>query len=432
MKFFFRFKNGDFLITIMRFQIICAFFIFLSSTSGENNARFSDELAPEVASHLQGLAKKLATDNTIILTAASFGFIPSVVNFVAQLRRLYINNFIILATDKQSFDFFNTRNLYNVHFSDDAINQKYNPDNHDELIYYRMTSVWVKRTKVMKYLLFLGYDVIQTDSDAIWLNNPVPLFRKIVANNDVLFSRGKLDGENPGTGIGICMGFVYYRATQNTLRLLGELLKVMKENFWPDQGSINSFIWGPNRENKDGDPYAVELVQHKYSDYLTFALIPQTVVARHIGKVLMTIPAEKIHLAVFHPVVMGWDLPFYCIPRMFPPEMYQKVTQHEYWDAESIARKCNPGGWYPREVYHRHSMEALMCLGVWLIKDRNLFINLPNQDWLEINGEVEKKNVGSRFDFDTWLEENSYLTVVRNYTLFSSEALAFKRYVHSL
>lgn len=150
---------------------------------------------------------------------------------------------MIFATDIESFSFFSDRGLKNLYFCDEFIKHKYDPTDYDQLVYYRVTSVWIKRTKAIAHLLSLGYTVLQSDSDASWIHNPLPLLEKLSKGNDVLFSRGNLEGENPSHGLGICMGFAYYLPTENTKKLLKELMIVMKTDFWPDQGAINSVIF---------------------------------------------------------------------------------------------------------------------------------------------------------------------------------------------
>lgn len=46
------------------------------------------------------------------------------------------------------------------------------------------------RAQVILQLLKLGYNVVQSDGDALWLQNPLFEFRALLKEKDVIFSRG--------------------------------------------------------------------------------------------------------------------------------------------------------------------------------------------------------------------------------------------------
>eukprot|EP00600_Ochromonadales_sp_CCMP1393_P010816 CAMPEP_0175006488 /NCGR_PEP_ID=MMETSP0005-20121125/5884_1 /TAXON_ID=420556 /ORGANISM="Ochromonas sp., Strain CCMP1393" /LENGTH=356 /DNA_ID=CAMNT_0016261825 /DNA_START=159 /DNA_END=1229 /DNA_ORIENTATION=+ len=71
----------------------------------------------------------------------------------------------------------------------------------------------LERTRTVASLLSQGYDVLQSDSDAMWLRNPFHLITQYVNNSeyDIIGSRGK--------GTTLCMGFTYTIANNRTTQL---------------------------------------------------------------------------------------------------------------------------------------------------------------------------------------------------------------------
>ena len=49
--------------------------------------------------------------------------------------------------------------------------------------------LWLERAQVTKKLLFLGYDVLMSDADALWIQNPFDIVNKQI-HSDIIASRG--------------------------------------------------------------------------------------------------------------------------------------------------------------------------------------------------------------------------------------------------
>lgn len=104
--------------------------------------------------------------------------------------------------------------------------------------------IWLVRTKLTHDLLHKGYDVLLTDSDALWVNNPFPLLEQHISS-DVISSRGSFpDSVSKTLGATLCMGFVYIKASAHTTKLWSEIADQMAKQPNPDdQKEVNSILF---------------------------------------------------------------------------------------------------------------------------------------------------------------------------------------------
>lgn len=100
--------------------------------------------------------------------------------------------------------------------------------------------LWLARTRITKQLLDQGLDVLMSDSDAIWLQNPFDELEKY-PSADIIASRGKFPEEiSKIFGATLCMGFVYIKSTLRTRVFYGHLSEYMSKQAQPDdQRDIN-------------------------------------------------------------------------------------------------------------------------------------------------------------------------------------------------
>lgn len=105
------------------------------------------------------------------------------------------------------------------------------------------SQVWPARNQEVKKILHAGYDVFESDVDAIWLRNPFPIIER---NTDSVFiaSRGSHPPEvSKKYGASICMGFVYIKTCPFTLHMWDQLLpKIVGNPSNGDQKPVNMYI----------------------------------------------------------------------------------------------------------------------------------------------------------------------------------------------
>jgi hypothetical protein len=106
--------------------------------------------------------------------------------------------------------------------------------------------VWQYRTDITRQLLTSGYDVLVSDLDAYWLRNPFTFIDPLLSQGvDVVGSRGSFP---PSVfeifNASLCLGFVYYRASNKTTLLMtavyDEIITTVKPD---DQQIINELIF---------------------------------------------------------------------------------------------------------------------------------------------------------------------------------------------
>ena len=104
--------------------------------------------------------------------------------------------------------------------------------------------IWQVRTKITHDLLHQGYDVLLTDADALWVNNPFPHIERHISS-DVISSRGSFpDSVSKTLGATLCMGFVYIKASAHTSELWSEIAGQMAKQPNPDdQKEVNNFLF---------------------------------------------------------------------------------------------------------------------------------------------------------------------------------------------
>ncbi len=107
--------------------------------------------------------------------------------------------------------------------------------------------LWLVRARVTKHLLEQGYDVLMTDSDAIWLQNPFLVLQRY-QDSDVVASRASFPEDiSAKLGATVCMGFIYIRASNKTVMMWDEVYTFMsKTPRADDQRNFNQLLvaWG--------------------------------------------------------------------------------------------------------------------------------------------------------------------------------------------
>lgn len=107
--------------------------------------------------------------------------------------------------------------------------------------------IWLVRTRLTHSLLENGYDVLLTDADALWLNNPFPYIEQYISS-DIVSSRGSFP-ESIGKKLGatLCMGFTFVKANEYTSKLWAEIAAQMAKQPNPDdQREVNSVLFNHN------------------------------------------------------------------------------------------------------------------------------------------------------------------------------------------
>eukprot|EP00039_Didymoeca_costata_P006681 m.92347 g.92347 ORF g.92347 m.92347 type:complete len:434 (+) comp13348_c0_seq1:47-1348(+) len=356
------------------------------SREKDNEATESWKLQLSNTTYLQNHVSnslKLKPGTTLIFTAVTKGFLPSLANWMALIYRLGLSNFFIFAMDEESHNWLVERGFPSYVGQGHPVILKWaaNRNNH-----YKRMQVWFERSYLILQLLTLGYNVVQSDGDALWLQNPMFELESLAKDRDVIFSRGNARAGKKGRGTGVCMGFVMYKASSGAKEFLLEVLEKMVKSNDVDQGVANSFVGGSRGMARDKDKTNPHYWFGEYKN-MRWVQLPQTRYTRHAGAALNTVTAE-VNLHVFHPTDEGWTLPYNMLPKVLPDKLVQKPEN----TSETVKNICHSGGWFERMGYSERDQRILKCCGLWMLKE----------NWLQTPVEAGTT-------FEQWLISASYL-----------------------
>jgi hypothetical protein len=143
--------------------------------------------------------------------------------------------------------------------------------------------IWLYRTNVTRELLLNGYDVIVTDTDAIWMDNPIPIINQY-NQSDFIASRGRFPSFTTEIyGSSFCMGFAYIKSNERTLQMYEDLVTHMERQKGPDdQNAIN--WWFKNNS------LAYEQMPSMTDDSAEFGKLQHELNSRSAGMQVVSLP----------------------------------------------------------------------------------------------------------------------------------------------
>lgn len=205
--------------------------------------------AKDISEYVQGLV----INDTIILTYASYGYRANLVNWIISLTRLEISNFAIVCLDKELDEFLSARNLpcYQLWKYDGADfstqskgHSSSSRSKHSaKLSLNKVKQLWAIRLGHLRRLLQAGINVIFSDTDAIWIRNPIKAGVLSASTGDIVASRGQFPWTvSEAWGATICMGLAYFRSTAHVIKFVRRA-ELSSRRTGDDQVSINMAIF---------------------------------------------------------------------------------------------------------------------------------------------------------------------------------------------
>eukprot|EP00276_Gloeochaete_wittrockiana_P003736 CAMPEP_0184666052 /NCGR_PEP_ID=MMETSP0308-20130426/59860_1 /TAXON_ID=38269 /ORGANISM="Gloeochaete witrockiana, Strain SAG 46.84" /LENGTH=948 /DNA_ID=CAMNT_0027110431 /DNA_START=288 /DNA_END=3134 /DNA_ORIENTATION=+ len=114
-------------------------------------------------------AARIGDSYVLAVMTVNSGYAQLALNWLCWVRRTGFENFILLAEDKWTAEFFRSRGLYNVVVSPDASEKKTAAEYGS--IEFQVTMTY--RTSFLGRVLNAGVDFLTGDLDSVWLNNPL-------------------------------------------------------------------------------------------------------------------------------------------------------------------------------------------------------------------------------------------------------------------
>lgn len=162
----------------------------------------------------------------VIAVFANFDYLPVLQNWIEGMRRLEIDNFLVIAIDRPLFDYLQKENI-------NAIYRPVEPG---------LGKLWIHRIHVLRELIAQDYDVMHSDADAVWLKDPMETYFEETPY-DMLFSQGTYwpPDVHEKWGFVLCCGLFYLRSNPKTKAFLAQMA-VSVEQTQDDQISCNRLL----------------------------------------------------------------------------------------------------------------------------------------------------------------------------------------------
>lgn len=186
-------------------------------------------------------------NNTIIITFANYAYAHVVHNWAIAMQRLSINNYVIIAYDKEMYDYAIEANM-NVVFIE---NTKASGDK-------SFHNLWMFRMKIFDEIIENDINFIHSDADAIWLRDPLREY--FTKTSDFVFSQGTIYpyAIKQQWGFVLCCGLFAVYSNPMTKILMKEFNKNI-EIHQDDQVAINDLFNQKNIRWEMNSSYPVNL-----------------------------------------------------------------------------------------------------------------------------------------------------------------------------
>ena len=144
-----------------------------------------------------------------------------------------------------------------------------------DITFNRLDKLWVLRMRMMRQILeaFPGSNVIFSDSDALWVRDPVHLFHQH-GMSDIIASRGTYPNECPlgtedtGVSATICLGFTFFRYSPAVLQLAGDVVNKISKYKDDDQMAMNCVLnelYKPGGNHESSSSVGVDPILRSFS-----------------------------------------------------------------------------------------------------------------------------------------------------------------------
>lgn len=257
-------------------------------------------VAANMANNIVDFAKivKRHEDRFITVTFASYSYRDALINWLLTADRANIRSVAIICLDDHLQEYLFQRgvpcfhaysttgvridaenmnplrdeddDIYNENITQlqktraELISELVNPTSPpapDQLSNTKIHQLWIMRVNYLSQLLHADIDVLFSDLDAVMLQDPRPYFRQA----EIVGSRGKFPYTVAGSwGSTLCMGFAYFKSTENVKGLLEEMIEITHRRS-DDQVAVNQALrrsLGSNPQNVWGRS-RIELMESK-------------------------------------------------------------------------------------------------------------------------------------------------------------------------
>lgn len=194
---------------------------------------------------IRSVSEKVAIDNTIIVTALNFGYREMMMNWVCNMRRLHISNFVIAALDEDLYKYAFLRGLP-VYFEEVVVSGRglsLNDASYGSDEFKELTKM---KSRVVLQFLKLGYDTLWTDTDIVWFKNPIDHLRSLSV--ELAIQSNAPDEEASNARRRINSGFYLARASKRVVDIFEEIIDYAAKSRMSEQPCFYDIICGKQGE----------------------------------------------------------------------------------------------------------------------------------------------------------------------------------------
>ena len=188
----------------------------------------------------------------VILLTVNTGYLDFFRNWLHYFRRLGLGLFVVIAEDENAYDVLyhdatlNMKGRVVSAVNDPLVSKFGNISNPQQSFDFRTPgfSMMVNRRPVyLKMLLELGYDVLYTDVDMVWLQDPLPHIYSYTKASIVIQSDPSKEQEQPSNMA--CTGFMFFKSEAFAIDMMNKWIGALsrqKPGAITNQGSFSDML----------------------------------------------------------------------------------------------------------------------------------------------------------------------------------------------
>jgi Nucleotide-diphospho-sugar transferase len=185
------------------------------------------DLSKKTKDDIQACVESLNREGPVVVAAASDGHAQLLDNWICHMASLGIERLMVIAMDEAIAARLGGSGLAIVRASFDG----------------SIGSFWLQRARVFASLADEGIEFIHSDTDAVWLRNPIPRYAGVEC--DMMFSQGTVWPQEAVSAWGfvLCCGFFWARPTPATRMLMQAVVGPYSgERSFDDQIVLNRLL----------------------------------------------------------------------------------------------------------------------------------------------------------------------------------------------
>jgi beta-arabinofuranosyltransferase len=199
---------------------------------------------------VRAVTEKVAQNNTVFLTALTYGYRSMMMSWVCNLRELEITNYVIAALDEELYRYAFTRGLP-TYFEDQATSGRHDGVSTDAA--YGSPSfkqITKAKSRVVVRLLQLGYNVLWSDCDVTLFRNPlVDMWGR---NADLVIQSNAPDNEPGNGGRRLNSGFYLAASSPHLIAAFEDIVDYARRSAMSEQPCFYDVLCGKDGGNAVG------------------------------------------------------------------------------------------------------------------------------------------------------------------------------------